>query len=585
MIVELVGLPGAGKTTIRGLVSVPHGVKGSVPLSGLRPTPELLRAAWHIAVLCASTRPFAFGRLKRGFNLTVFLRHYQDHGQTILLDQGMVQKLWSILIDARSYPRSRLDHVMRALRPFAPDHIVWIVTPPDISAGRITGRRHGNSRMDGLPLDQSVPQLTVTAEVLDMLVNEYQTQTGTPVTKLQGEVPPTLNAARINGLFGHGGNKTQVSTRGLTLYIDFTFLLNKRTIIRFAHLAISGAFVKTLRKTFRRYKRQVISSLSQKVQEQAKVSAKDRTAAIELGIVGTTSRDWAMTNRGSRITFVRSKLLSPGGRVFTMGSCFAVEIRKALLSRGYDTYPKYSDIPFDLKSQRLANLPERDNVNHYNTFVIRQEFEMAFGKGRYGLRDFIEAPTTRHLTETGQALSWKDPYRKGLLASSSQSIEELSNKVSDCIRHAIEAADVYIITLGLTEVWKNNVNGLYLNQSPRDADDRFSFVESTYEQNYENIHRVAAMLAEHYPEKKVVFTVSPVPLAKTFTKNDIVVANTESKSILRAVAAQVSKQMPNVVYWPSYEIALARDLFENDGRHVRVEGIDIIVDQFLKVHT
>ena len=98
------------------------------------------------------------------------------------------------------------------------------------------------------------------------------------------------------------------------------------------------------------------------------------------------------------------------------------------------------------------------------------------------------------------------------------------------------------------------------------------------------MQKVCSLLKNHFPDKPVILTVSPVPLTRTFTSNDIVVANTESKSILRAVAARLAKENANVTYWPSYEIALARDLFEDDGRHVRREGIDLIVDQFIKVH-
>jgi hypothetical protein len=343
--------------------------------------------------------------------------------------------------------------------------------------------------------------------------------------------------------------------------------------------------VTTLRKTFKRYKRQVAGVINRREREVSRLEAKDKTAALELVMAGETCRDWVGTKSGRRITFVHKPVLTPRDRVFTMGSCFAVEIRKALLARGFDTYPKYSTIEFNRERQTLAKLPERDNVNHYNTFVIRQEFELALGTSSYGLGDLVDLGGAKTAPSSGKAFKWQDPYRKSVFATDDAAILDLSGKITGCIRSAIQTAEVYIITLGLTEVWKNNANGLFINQAPRAVDDRVSFVESTYEQNHENIHRVAALIAEHYPHKRIILTVSPVPLSRTFTSNDIVVANMESKSILRAVAARVSKQMDNVTYWPSYEIALARDIFEDDGRHVRAEGIDLIVDQFLKVHT
>ena len=315
----------------------------------------------------------------------------------------------------------------------------------------------------------------------------------------------------------------------------------------------------------------------------ASVAANERTGEIELALTSEPCHDWQGTKRGSRITFVSNPLLKDKGCVFTMGSCFAVEIRHALMARGYDVFPKYNEIEFDGQNQLLASLPARDNVNHYNSFVIQQEFERALVNGNYGPNDFVEHSLPKQKSALGELLRWQDPYRKRVFATDRDSLLNLSTKISTCIRTAIQKADAYIITLGLTEVWKNDTNGLYINQAPSEKQG-FSFVESTYEQNYDNMDKVCSLLRKHFPDKPVILTVSPVPLTRTFTGNDIVVANMESKSILRAVAARVAKENINVTYWPSYEIALAHDLFEDDGRHVRRAGIDLIVDQFIKVH-
>lgn len=340
----------------------------------------------------------------------------------------------------------------------------------------------------------------------------------------------------------------------------------------------------SLRKTLKHYKRKLLGDFDRRGADVASLAAASKSDPMELVLSSEPNRDWVGTNRGSRITFVRKPLLQASDRVFTMGSCFAVEIRKALTARGFDTYPKYGAVAFDPASQMLAKLPERDNINHYNTFVIRQEFELALEGGQYAISDLVDLGDIGTGAVKAKSLRWQDPYRKMVYAADQPSIIDLSAKVTDCVRAAIQQADVYIITLGLTEVWKNAANGLYINQAPKFAGDRFTFVESTYEQNYENIARVCSLVAKHYPTKRIILTVSPVPLTRTFTGRDVVVANTESKCTLRTVAARISKEFSNVTYWPSYEIALARDLFLEDGRHVRQDGIDLIVDQFIKVH-
>ena len=74
-----------------------------------------------------------------------------------------------------------------------------------------------------------------------------------------------------------------------------------------------------------------------------------------------------------------------------------------------------------------------------------------------------------------------------------------------------------------------------------------------------------------------MLTVSPVTLEATATDNDVVVANLESKSLLRAVAGQVSREFDNVHYFPSYELAMYYDIFEEDGRHVTREAVARII--------
>jgi hypothetical protein len=53
---------------------------------------------------------------------------------------------------------------------------------------------------------------------------------------------------------------------------------------------------------------------------------------------------------------------------------------------------------------------------------------------------------------------------------------------------------------------------------------------------------------------QMVMTVSPAPLSATFTDQDIVVANAESKAVLRAAAAFTAGR-EDVHYFPSYEMA------------------------------
>ena len=61
-------------------------------------------------------------------------------------------------------------------------------------------------------------------------------------------------------------------------------------------------------------------------------------------------------------------------------------------------------------------------------------------------------------------------------------------------------------------------------------------------------------------------------------------ASTESKSILRAVAGQVTREYArNVTYYPAYEMAqFSRErVFGRDGRHVVPEFVNRVVGGFV----
>lgn len=82
-------------------------------------------------------------------------------------------------------------------------------------------------------------------------------------------------------------------------------------------------------------------------------------------------------------------------------------------------------------------------------------------------------------------------------------------------------------------------------------------------------------------------TVSPVPLARTFSDNDILTANTEGKRILRAALGALARDCQAVTYFPSYELVMANypvSFRDDDGRHVDNWIVSKIVETFRKAH-
>jgi len=58
---------------------------------------------------------------------------------------------------------------------------------------------------------------------------------------------------------------------------------------------------------------------------------------------------------------------------------------------------------------------------------------------------------------------------------------------------------------------------------------------------------------------QIVVTVSPVPLMATLSGEDVVVANTYSKSLLRTVVQESAEAHKNVHHFPGYEIVQNSD--------------------------
>ena len=111
---------------------------------------------------------------------------------------------------------------------------------------------------------------------------------------------------------------------------------------------------------------------------------------------------------------------------------------------------------------------------------------------------------------------------------------------------------------------------------------------STFSENYDNLKRITEIIKAVRPNAQIVFTLSPVSLARTFSDNDILVANSEGKGILRAAIGQIAREYEQVSYFPSYEIVMhnAPESFrEDDGRHVSDWVVKRIVDAFVETHT
>ena len=297
---------------------------------------------------------------------------------------------------------------------------------------------------------------------------------------------------------------------------------------------------------------------------------------------------WKEFNEKNVLTLEPLDYLRQDSKVFSMGSCFAVEIRTALMDAGLDVYPKYREMEIDHSRHIIGALPERDNINHYHTFAIRQEFEKYHGIWKQEEKDYWEVPD--HWWKTQKTI-YQDPYRRSIFGKSPKHLMDAVSYLDEVIWGGMEAADVFLITLGLIEVWRKKDNGFFSCEFPGynlgGGHNETEFHLSTFQENYENMKETVKLIRKINAKAEIVFTVSPVWLGMTFTKNDVYVANMESKSQLRAVAGQVCREEKNVHYFPSFEIATALHGkgHSEDGRHVRDETVFNITSAFMLAHS
>lgn len=201
-IIEFVGVPGAGKSTIARAFRpfVPNALGLQLPPAPYRGSPALLLAA---AGLAFSLRPFALNDVHRMVRLVQAHRVYeQGPAAPLLLEQGLIQRLWAMVADRRYYAESRLEHLVAVMAKAAPDVIVRVHTPHDVAAARIEARPHGNSRYERMTKAEIIARLAPADAMYDRLVALYRRYSAADIIEVSGVDRVEDNAARIAAFVG-----------------------------------------------------------------------------------------------------------------------------------------------------------------------------------------------------------------------------------------------------------------------------------------------------------------------------------------------------------------------------------------------
>ena len=160
-------------------------------------------------------------------------------------------------------------------------------------------------------------------------------------------------------------------------------------------------------------------------------------------------------------------------------------------------------------------------------------------------------------------------------------------------RRVLETVDIFVFTFGLTEAWIHRESNTVYPTAPGTIAGTYDsalyeFKNYTFGEIYEDFLKFRRLLLQYNPAVKFILTVSPVPLTATASEDHVLSATTYSKSVLRAVAGELSKTFSEIDYFPSYELIATPfsrgALYEDNLREVSSDGVDIAMRHFMREH-
>ncbi len=271
--------------------------------------------------------------------------------------------------------------------------------------------------------------------------------------------------------------------------------------------------------------------------------------------------------------------LEPGEKIFTIGSCFIRHLEAKLVTRGFE-------IPMrELFKTRAFDglLPE--TVNNFGTPSIYNELAWAFGEETFdegkgvvelGENSFVDLHMVNSIA----------PGPLDIVLARRQGLLDATRSLADC--------RVMIMTLGLAEIWWDELAQTYLNTPPppsvmKAAPGRFSLHVLRFSECHDYLQRALDIAFRHgRKDLQVILTVSPAPMMATHRHMDVITANSYSKSLLRTVAEHVVEANDRVSYFPVYETVTLSDrhiAWMDDMVHVTREMVALTVDRMVDAFT
>lgn len=279
--------------------------------------------------------------------------------------------------------------------------------------------------------------------------------------------------------------------------------------------------------------------------------------------------------------------IAPGDRIATAGSCFAQHISRHLRARGFSVIDAEPAPPGLEAGQAQAHGYGLYSARYGNIYTTRQLIQLA----REALGQF--SPADAVWEKEGRFYDALRPSvePKGLRSAAHVALQRKQHLAK--VLEVMQAANLFIFTLGLTETWLDRESGTCYPTAPgtiAGSHDpaRTVFHNLSFGEVMEDFLAFRDILRGINPDIRFLLTVSPVPLTATATEDHVLVATTHSKSVLRAVAGELAQRHADIDYFPSYEIIAAPPtrafFYEPNLRSVNNGGVAHVMRHFFAEH-
>jgi hypothetical protein len=274
-------------------------------------------------------------------------------------------------------------------------------------------------------------------------------------------------------------------------------------------------------------------------------------------------------------------------KIMTAGSCFAQHVGRALRANGFDVIDE-EPLPPDFSDDTAHAFGYRQYSARYGNIYTARQLEQLLSEA-YG----DVQPAFPVWEKKGEFYDAQRPGLEPFGQASPEMVLDLRQSHLAAVRRAVEQADVFVFTFGLTEAWVHGASGTVYPTAPGTIAGHydpalFKFINYGVARVVEDFGKARRRLKLINPKMRFLLTVSPVPLTATASGQHVEVATAYSKATLRAACALIYRDFPDTDYFPSYEMITSQSAhaayYRRDLREVSEQGVQTAMAAFMKAH-